>query len=90
MRNIYEHKNIKKTSKRLPSHVVKKYELWKDVIFRHGPQKLREFPGFKDEALAGRRTNQRSSRLSMHYRLIYTVEKATFTVYVLEITAHEY
>ena len=90
MWKIFEHKNIKKTAKKLPSHVVKKYELWKDIIFRHGPHKLREFPGFKDEALPGRRMNQRSSRLSMHYRVIYTVEKDTVTVYVLEITPHEY
>jgi len=69
---------------------VKKYELWKDIIFRHGPEKLREFSGFHDEKLTGKREGQRSSRLSLKYRVIYTVEKDIITVFVLEITPHEY
>jgi proteic killer suppression protein len=70
--------------------VVKKYELWKDIIFRHGPKKLREFHGFHDEKLKGARTGQRTSRLSLQYRVIYLVERSILTVYVLEITPHDY
>jgi hypothetical protein len=52
---IQEHRNIEKTCRTLPKVVVKKYELWKDIVFRHGPEKLREFPGFHDEKLKGTR-----------------------------------
>ena len=70
--------------------VVKKYELWKDLVFRHGPEKLQEFPGFHDEPLMGQRAGQRSSRLSAQYRVIYEVNRQIVTVYVLEITPHKY
>ena len=30
--------------RKLAETVVKKYELWKDIVFRHGPEKLKEFP----------------------------------------------
>ncbi len=90
MWRIKEHRIIEKTCRKLPTEVVKKYELWKNIIFRHGPLKLREFPGFHDEALKGARKGQRSSRLNLQYRVIYIVEKENVTVLVLEITPHEY
>ena len=90
MWNVLEHRNIARTCKKLPPQVVKKYELWKDLVFRHGPDKLREFPGFHDEKLKGDRTEQRSSRLSLQYRVIYLVEKEVVTVKVIDINAHKY
>lgn len=90
MWRIHEHRNIEKVCKKLPKDIVKKYELWKDIIFRHGPDKLREFPGFHDEKLKGKRKGQRSSRLSLQYRVIYAVERNIVTVFVLEITPHNY
>jgi len=90
MWHVREHRDIEKACKKLPPAVVKKYELWKDIIFRHGPDKLREFPGFHDEKLKGDRKGQRSSRLSLHYRVIYTVERDIVTVLALEISPHSY
>ena len=90
MWRIQEHRNISKICNRLPEQIVKKYELWKNIVFRHGPDKLKEFSGFHDEALKGERKGQRSSRLSLHYRVIYSVVQDVITVYVLEITPHEY
>jgi proteic killer suppression protein len=87
---ILEHRSITATCRKLPPQVIKKYELWKDIVFAHGPEKLKEFPGFQDERLKGTRKGQRSSRLSLHYRVIYSVERDTVTVYVLEITPHKY
>jgi len=87
---IKEHRDIEKVCRKLPPAVVKKYELWKNLIFRHGPDKLREFPGFHDEKLTGKRLGERSSRLSLKYRVIYQVEKSSVTVLVLEITPHDY
>jgi len=90
MWRIQEHRDIAKVCRKLPEAVVKKYELWKDIVFRHGPEKLKEFSGFHDEKLKGEREGQRSSRLSLQYRVIYTVERDIVTVFVLEITPHKY
>jgi len=90
MWNILEHRSIARTCTKLPARVVKKYELWKDIVFRHGPDKLREFPGFHDEKLKGDRVGQRSSRLSLQCRVICKVEKEIVTVSVIDINAHKY
>lgn len=90
MWKLLEEKSIKKTVRKIPPQVLKKYELWKDIVFRHGPSKLKEFPGFNDEGLKGNRQGQRSSRLSLQYRVIYEVDNDIVTVYVLELTPHKY
>jgi proteic killer suppression protein len=90
MWTILEHRSIAKACPTLPPQVLKKYEIWKDIVFRHGPEKLREFPGFNDEKLRGDREGQRSSRLNIQYRVIYAVEEPIVTVRVLGITPHEY
>jgi len=90
MWRIREHRDIQKTCKKLPLNIVKKYELWKSILARHGPEKLKEFQGFNDEKLKGNRSGQRSSRLNLQYRVIYTVEKDIVTIMVLEITPHKY
>ena len=90
MWHIREHHNLDKLIAKLPLQVVKKYELWKDIVFRHGPDKLREFPGFHDEKLKGELGGQRSSRLNIQYRVIYSIEKEIVSVYVIDITPHKY
>jgi toxin HigB-1 len=90
MWHIKEHKKIDKTITKLPLQVIKKYELWKDIVYRHGPDKLKEFPGFNDEKLKGDRLGQRSSRLNLLYRVIYMVDNDIVTVFVLEIIPHRY
>jgi proteic killer suppression protein len=90
MWHIREHRNVAKLCRKLPDEVLKKYELWKDIVFRHGPNKLKEFPGFHDERLKGSREGQRSSRFNLQYRVIYKIESDIVTVFVLEITPHEY
>ena len=90
MWRIREHHNLDKIIAKLPLQVVKKYELWKDIVFRHGPDKLREFPGFHDEKLKGEFIGQRSSRLNIQYRVIYSVEKEIVSVFIIDITPHKY
>lgn len=90
MWHIREHHKLDKVIAKLPLQVVKKYELWKNIVFRHGPDKLREFPGFHDENLKGEFKGQRSSRLNIQYRVIYSIEKEVVSVYVINITPHKY
>ena len=90
MWHIREHNNLNKIVEKLPLQVVKKYELWKSIVFRHGPDKLREFPGFHDKKLKGEHEGKRSSRLNIQYRVIYSVGKKTISIYVIDITPHKY
>ena len=46
--------------------------------------------GFHDEKLKGDRAGQRSSRLSLQYRVICKVEKEIVTVCIIDINAHKY
>ena len=90
MWHIREHREIAKAIRRIPPWIVKEYETWKDLVYRHGPEVLRQYPGYHDESLRGDRKGQRSSRLSRQYRVIYAVDREFVTVYVLEITPHQY
>jgi plasmid maintenance system killer protein len=87
---IQEHRSIPKSMRYLPSWIVKEYEVWKDLVHRHGPDILRQFPGYHDELLKGDRTGQRSSRLNRQYRVIYAIDREVIVIYVLEITPHDY
>ena len=88
---IEEHKKkVKAVLPTLRIDVRKKYEMWKEIIFKEGPEGLRNFPSLHDEALSGKRKGQRSSRLSKKYRVIYELDKDIVTVYVIEVTPHKY
>jgi len=87
---VKESTSIEKSCAGAPKSVVRKYELWKNIVFRHGPEKLKEFPGFHDEKLKGRREGERSWRLNLQYRVIYAVDRSIVTVFVLEISPHKY
>jgi plasmid maintenance system killer protein len=90
MWQVIEHRDIEKTCRKLPQSILEKYEIWKEIILVEGPEKLKEYPGLRDEKLKGEREGQRSSRLNLQYRVIYSVERDVVTVYVLEITPHKY
>ncbi len=90
MWHIREHRSIRRTHRRVPIQVLKKYEIWKDLVFRHGPEKLKEFKGFNDEALSGNHEGYRSSRLDLQYRVIYAVNREIVTVYVIDVSPHKY
>jgi plasmid maintenance system killer protein len=87
---IQEHRSILKSMRYFPAWIAKEYEVWKDLVHRHGPEILGQYPGYRDEALKGARAGQRSSRLNRQYRVIYAVDREVITIYVLEITPHDY
>ena len=70
--------------------MLKRYEKWKDIVTISGPEGLRLIKGFHDESLRGERKGHRSSRLGLHYRLIYRIENKKLFVQVLDITPHDY
>jgi len=64
--------------------------MWVEVATHEGPAGLRVFPGFSDEALSGDWKGFRSSRLSRQYRVIYSSDKDSVRILVVDITAHDY
>lgn len=90
MWRLYEHRRVARRVQKLPTEVLKRYEKWKDIVAISGPEGLRLIRGFRDEALRGEWKGCRSSRLGLHYRVIYQVVADEVLVLVIDITPHEY
>lgn len=90
MWTILESHDVHKAILKIPKDIVRKYEFWKNVVRFQGPEGLRRIKGFHDEALKGKRKGERSSRLSIKYRVIYEIEDKTAIVSALDLTAHDY
>jgi addiction module RelE/StbE family toxin len=73
-----------------PQEVKKKWTLWLAIVEHDGPEALRRFSGFHDEALKGQWIGHRSSRLNIRYRIIYRVNRDELTVDVIDVTRHDY
>lgn len=90
MWRIEEHRRIDKQVDAVPNEVLKRYEKWKDIASISGPPGLRLIKGFHDEALSDRWKGYRSSRLGLHWRVIYWVISEEMLFQVASITAHDY
>ena len=88
MWRILESGGVQKTMGKCHREIQEKYEFWKNVIRVQGPQGLRLIKGFQDEALKGQWHGYRSSRIQ--YRVIYRVSGEDVSVYVVDVTAHDY
>ena len=90
MWRIEEHRRVDKQLLAIPREVLKRYEKWKDIAALSGPPGLRLIKGFHDEALSGQWKGHRSSRLGVHYRIIYRAAPEQQLFQVVSITAHDY
>jgi mRNA-degrading endonuclease YafQ of YafQ-DinJ toxin-antitoxin module len=90
MWTVFESHKAAKAISKAPRQVAEKYEVWLAIIRQSGPVGLRPIRGFNDEALGGDWKAYRSSRLSAQLRVIYRVEATIVSVYVVEITPHDY
>ena len=87
---VFESKQAKKVIAKLPPQVLKKYQFWLGLIQTQGPEAIRSFPGFKDEALKGQWREHRSSRLNVQYRVLYRIEEHEVSVFVERVDSHTY
>lgn len=87
---IEEHRRVEKQLAAVPRDILKRYEKWLDIAMVSGPPGLRAIKGFHDEAVSGEWKGQRSSRLSVQYRVIYRVVAAQQVFQVMSVTAHDY
>ncbi len=90
MWRILEHRRVDKQLQSMPQEILKRYEKWKDIVVFSGLEGLRLIRGFHDEALRGQWKGHRSSRLGLHYRVIYKIEAREILVQVVSLTAHDY
>ena len=90
MWKVYESKTTLKSIDKLPTHILEKYEFWRNVVQISGPKGVRKFPGFKDHGLKGEWQGHRSSYLNDAYRVIYRIEESQISVYVVEVNHHDY
>ncbi len=90
MWQIEEHPRTGKQLDFAPLEIQKRYEKWKDIARISGPLGLRAIRGFRDEALAGKWSGYRSSRLNLQYRIIYRVIASQLLFQVVEVTPHDY
>lgn len=85
-------RRAQKELKSAPRHVATKLLFWVSEVEANGLEETRKQPGFHDEPLKGRRTGQRSIRLSRAYRAIYELRQdgsAEF-VSIEEVSKHGY
>jgi proteic killer suppression protein len=93
MINVVEiSKRAEKEIIKLPNHIQRKLRLWIHDVERLGLSEVQKISGYHDEPLKGDRKGQRSIRLNIAYRAIYTIKdngKLEFA-YIEEVNKHDY
>ena len=90
MWTVVEEKAATKAIDKLPPRAAEKYAFWLAIVKQSGPQGLRAIKGFHDEKLGGKMAHLRSSRLTLQWRVIYSVQASMVTVTVEQVTPHTY
>lgn len=85
-------RSVEKDLSKIPNYILKKFDVWVEVIMKEGLKALQQQKGYRDHALQGNRKGQRSSSLTWSWRVIYSLneEENILIVEVLEVNHHEY
>ncbi|MFP5492198.1 MAG: type II toxin-antitoxin system mRNA interferase toxin, RelE/StbE family [Bacteriovoracia bacterium] len=83
-------RNARKDVRRAPYFIVLKFQTWFEIVTEDGIEAVQRVVGYRDHPLVGNRKGQRSSSLNRSWRVIYIIETDHNSVYVLEVTNHEY
>lgn len=92
MIEIYITKLASKQVLKAPDFIQRKIATWRLDVERFGLDEVSKSPGYHDEPLKGKRKGQRSVRLNIKWRLIYSVDnnqKVTL-LNIEEVTPHDY
>ena len=92
IRTVVFVKGLDKELVRLPKHVVDKLLGWVEAVETEGLQNVRRRAGYHDEPLRGRRSGQRSIRLTRSWRAVFVVigDRHVEFVRIEEVHHHEY
>ncbi len=85
-------KQAKRDLMKVPLYIARKLSAWVNNVEHYGLTETRKIPGFHDEPLKGKRTGQRSIRLSKSYRAIYEIDQdgRIDIIKILEVNKHDY
>ena len=85
-------KRAEKDILKVPSYILKKLRLWVMDVEKLGLNEVQKIPGYHDEPLKGTRQGQRSIRLNIAYRAIYSIRENGKIEFILieEVNKHEY
>jgi mRNA-degrading endonuclease YafQ of YafQ-DinJ toxin-antitoxin module len=84
---VVESRLFAKQFQRSPRNVQQDYGFWRDLVCAFGPNLQ---GGYRTHALHGRRSGQKSVRLSRQWRVIFRVVEDELIVEALELTPHKY
>lgn len=91
IRKVRISKRAERQLEKVPQHIRVNLLLWVTTVEHDGLEETRKVPGYHDEPLRGRRSGQRSIRLSRSYRAIYEVRSDSVEfVSVEEVSKHDY
>jgi plasmid maintenance system killer protein len=89
--HVFVTRQALKGLKKAPKNVQVKFFDWIKSVEKAGLDEARKIPAYHDESLSGERQDQRSIRLNLKWRAIYTQTKSNIIlVNVLEVTPHDY
>jgi toxin HigB-1 len=82
------HKHLKK----VPHEIILRLQRWIRTVEEFGLAEARKVKGYHDEPLKGERQGERSVRLGIKWRAIYTEDKTgeINLVIIEEVTPHDY
>ena len=72
MKNKVVFDKVEKDIKKVPHYILTKLRRWAEQVEQLGLREVSKAKGWHDEPLRGKRRGQRSIRLSISYRAIYT------------------
>lgn len=90
MYKVLETKDVRKSLKKTPVEILRKYKAWIAAVQNGGSENLKNFPGFKDKTLKGKLRECRASRLNIQYRVICTEDKQIKKIIVVSVSPHKY
>jgi len=90
--NVILSKTAKNDLKKVPRYIGAKLIAWVESVEHDGLRETRKIPSYHDEPLKGKRSGQRSIRLSKSYRAIYEMnnDNKILFVEIIEVNKHEY
>ncbi len=84
--------NVQKQLKKLPEEIRIRLQRWIKTVEEFGLLEARKVKGYHDEPLKGQLAGERSIRLGIKWRAIYTQSKngEINIIFIQEITPHDY
>ena len=85
-------KSAAKDLRKVPAHIIDKLEFWIDGVENKGLTEMQKIKRYRDHALKGDRSHQRSISLNILWRAIYELDTTgeMTLVSIEEVTPHRY